>query len=344
MTEPDERPQSVGEEIANSVSHGMALVAAAAAVPILLMASARHGTALNIAATSVFAATMVLLYAASVLYHAIPHAAAKRLFRKLDHGAIFLFIAGSYTPFALGALDGTVGMDTARPGLGVGGGRRDAEGAGPDAPPRPLDGLLPRDGLARVIAVNPLLQAIPVAGVVLLAAGGLAYTIGVAFFVLDSKLRYAHFVWHLFVVAGTACHYFAVLRLRDLRRRQPRGRRPFPTSRNAGRGGSRPASASMRVASASTLAASALTCSANVCPSSRFASNPDRSCAKLATLAPTRSAAYSGKASSRRPVSATCCPTTLPNTPANACSTNHGSVGASSFNVVASAGSPSAVT
>ena len=212
MTEPDERPQSVGEEIANSVSHGMALVAAAAAAPILLMASARHGTALNIAATSVFAATMVLLYAASVLYHAIPHAAAKRLFRKLDHGAIFLFIAGSYTPFALGALTGPwgwtlLGLVWALAAVGV-----TLKALDRMRHPVLSTGFYLAMGWLAVIAVNPLLQAIPVAGVVLLAAGGLAYTIGVAFFVLDSKLRYAHFVWHLFVVAGTACHYFAVLR------------------------------------------------------------------------------------------------------------------------------------
>jgi hemolysin III len=211
MTDHDERPQSLGEEIANSVSHGMALVAAAAAVPILLMASARHGTALNFAATSVFAATMVLLYAASVLYHAIPHAAAKRLFRKLDHGAIFLFIAGSYTPFALGALTGPwgwtlLGLVWALAAVGV-----TLKALDRMRHPVLSTGFYLVMGWLAVIAVNPLLQAIPVAGVILLAAGGLAYTIGVAFFVLDSKFRYAHFVWHLFVVAGTACHYFAVL-------------------------------------------------------------------------------------------------------------------------------------
>lgn len=211
MTEYDERPQTLGEEIANSVSHGMALLAAAAAVPILVVASARHGTALNIAATCVFAATMILLYSASVLYHAIPHAAAKRLFRKLDHGAIFLFIAGSYTPFALGALTGPLGWTLfglvwALAAVGV-----TLKALDRMRHPVLSTGFYLAMGWLAVVAVNPLLQAIPVTGIVLLACGGLAYTIGVAFFVLDSKLRYAHFVWHLFVVAGTACHYFAVL-------------------------------------------------------------------------------------------------------------------------------------
>ena len=211
MTEYDERPQTLGEEIANSVSHGMALLAAGAAVPILVVASARHGTALNIAATCVFAATMILLYSASVLYHAIPHAAAKRLFRKLDHGAIFLFIAGSYTPFALGALTGPLGWTLfglvwALAAVGV-----TLKALDRMRHPVLSTGFYLAMGWLAVVAVNPLLQAIPVTGIVLLACGGLAYTIGVAFFVLDSKLRYAHFVWHLFVVAGTACHYFAVL-------------------------------------------------------------------------------------------------------------------------------------
>ena len=211
MMDHDERPQSLGEEIANSVSHGVALLAAAAAVPVLVMASAHHGTALNVAAASVFAATMVLLYAASALYHAIPHAATKRLFRKLDHGAIFLFIAGSYTPFALGALVGPwgwtlLGLIWALAAIGV-----TLKALDRMRHPVVSTGLYLAMGWLAVVAVKPLLQAVPMPGVALLTVGGMAYTIGVVFFMLDSKLRYAHFVWHLFVVAGTACHFFAVL-------------------------------------------------------------------------------------------------------------------------------------
>lgn len=211
MMDHDERPQSLGEEIANSVSHGVALLAAAAAVPVLVMASAHHGTALNVAAASVFAATMVLLYSASVLYHAIPHAATKRLLRKLDHGAIFLFIAGSYTPFALGALVGPwgwtlLGLIWALAAIGV-----TLKALDRMRHPVVSTGLYLAMGWLAVVAVKPLLQAVPMPGVALLTVGGMAYTIGVVFFMLDSKLRYAHFVWHLFVVAGTACHFFAVL-------------------------------------------------------------------------------------------------------------------------------------
>ena len=206
-----ERVQSRGEEVANSLSHGMALLLATAAVPVLVVSSARHGTALNVAANSVFALTMLLVYAASALYHAIPHEGPKRLFRKLDQGAIFLFIAGSYTPFLLGPLEGPWGWamfalvwSLAAVGVAL---------KATDRMEHPFlsTGLYLAMGWLVVIAGKPLLENVAAPGLMLLAAGGLAYTVGVVFFALDSRLRYAHFVWHLFVVAGTACHYFAVL-------------------------------------------------------------------------------------------------------------------------------------
>jgi hemolysin III len=211
MTIPEERPQTRGEELANSLSHGLALLAAAAAVPVLVVASARHGSATNVAATCVYAATMVLLYAASALYHAIPHPEAKRVFRKLDHGAIFLFIAGSYTPFALGALGGPwgwalFGIVWALAAVGVA-----LKATDRMSHPILSTGLYLAMGWLAVVAAKPLLAHVATGGLVLLAAGGLAYTVGVVFFALDSRVRYAHFVWHLFVVAGTACHFFAVL-------------------------------------------------------------------------------------------------------------------------------------
>ena len=100
-----ERPQSPGEEIANSLSHGLGFVAAVAAAPILVVTTAQTGRAVNVVGAAIFAATMMLLYCASTVYHAVPHQRAKALLRKLDHGAIFLLIAGTYTPFTLGALD-----------------------------------------------------------------------------------------------------------------------------------------------------------------------------------------------------------------------------------------------
>jgi hemolysin III len=206
-----ERAQSPGEEIANSVSHGAAFVAAALAAPFPIAAAARGGSAAEVVGASVFAATMVLLYAASMLYHAIPHPRAKRLLRKLDHGAIYLLIAGTYTPFTLGALGGPWGWtlfaivwSLAVVGVALKTFDRMSH-------PAWSTGLYLAMGWSVLIALGPLVERVATGGLVLLAAGGLAYTGGVVFFALDSRLRYGHFVWHLFVVAGTICHYFAVL-------------------------------------------------------------------------------------------------------------------------------------
>jgi hemolysin III len=159
----------------------------------------------------VFAATMVVLYSASMLYHAVPHPRAKRLFKKLDHGAIYLLIAGTYTPFTLGPLSGPwgwtlFGLVWALAVVGI-----TLKAFDRLSHPVLSTGLYLTMGWLAVIAFEPLFTRIATPGLILLAAGGLAYTLGVAFFALDSRLRYAHFVWHLFVVAGTTCHFFAVL-------------------------------------------------------------------------------------------------------------------------------------
>ena len=206
-----ERPQSLGEEIANSVSHGAALLAAILAVPMLFDAT-RHLGAANVVGAAVFAATLVLLYLTSTLYHALPPGRAKRAFMKLDHGAIYLFIAGSYTPFALGVLGGPwgwtlFGLVWSIAAIGVA-----LKAFDRLSHPWLSTGLYLGMGWLAVIAVGPLAERVAVSGLALLAAGGLAYTLGVVFFVLDSRLRYAHAIWHGFVVAGTACHFVAVLR------------------------------------------------------------------------------------------------------------------------------------
>jgi len=207
----DPRPQTRGEEIANSVSHAVALLAAAIAVPFLIVAAARHGGAANVVGASVFATTMLLLYGTSTLYHALPDSRAKRVFMKLDYGAIYLFIAGSYTPFALGVLGGPWGWTLF--GLVWGMAAMGVTLKAFDRLSHPLlsTGLYLAMGWLVLIATVPLVERVPVPGLALLVAGGLAYTGGVVFFLLDSRFRFAHAVWHVFVVAGTAFHYFAVL-------------------------------------------------------------------------------------------------------------------------------------
>ncbi len=205
-----ERPQSLGEEIANSVSHGVALLAAIAALPFLISA-ARHLSVANVVGATVFAVTMVLLYLTSTIYHALPAGRAKRVILKLDHGAIYVFIAGSYTPFALGALAGPWGWTLFGLvwSLAIIGATLKAF----DRLSHPWisTGLYLVMGWLVLIAAVPLVERVPLPGVELLVAGGLAYTAGVVFFMLDSRFKYAHAVWHGFVVVGTGCHFFAVL-------------------------------------------------------------------------------------------------------------------------------------
>jgi hemolysin III len=206
-----DRRQTLGEEIANSVSHGVALVAAVAATPFLIVAAGTLGVT-QLVGASVFAATMVLLYLASTLYHALPHGRGKRVFLKLDHAAIYLFIAGSYTPFALGPLAGPwgwtlFGLVWSLAALGL-----MLKSLDRLAHPWLSTGLYLVMGWLVLIAAVPLVERVPPAGVALLLAGGLAYTAGVVFFMLDSRLRYAHAVWHGFVATGTGFHFVAVLR------------------------------------------------------------------------------------------------------------------------------------
>jgi hemolysin III len=205
-----ERPQSLGEEVANSVSHGIGLLAAIVGVPFLVAGASGTGSA-NAVGLIIFAATMILLYLTSTLYHALPAGRAKRVFLRLDHGAIYLFIAGSYTPFALGALSGPYGWTLfaavwtlAATGIALKAFDRLSH-------PWLSTGLYLTMGWLVLLAAGPLVERVPVPGIALLVAGGLAYTAGVAFFMLDSRWRYAHAVWHGFVMAGTGCHFVAVL-------------------------------------------------------------------------------------------------------------------------------------
>ena len=210
MDSSNERAQSRGEEIANSVSHGVALLAAAVGVPFLFVPG-RGGGLENISGIAVFAVTMLALYLSSTLYHALPAGRAKGVILKFDHGAIFFFIAGSYTPFALGATGGAWGwvLFTLVWLVAVAGAMLKAFDR--LAHPRLSTGLYLLMGWLVLLAAVPLATRLPAQAVVLLVAGGLAYTAGVVFYMLDARIRYAHAVWHCFVASGTGCHFFAVL-------------------------------------------------------------------------------------------------------------------------------------
>jgi hemolysin III len=205
------REQSRPEEIANSLSHGAGIVAALVGTPILLVHAVRHGDAAFIVGTSLFSATIFLLYSSSTIYHARPAGKAKRVFRVLDHSLIYLLIAGTYTPFTLGVLRGAWGWTLFGVVWGLASVGVALKASGKASNPIFSTTLYLLMGWVVVIALEPLVARVPTPGLLWLLAGGLSYTAGVLFFAIDSKLRYGHLIWHCFVLAGTACHYFAVL-------------------------------------------------------------------------------------------------------------------------------------
>jgi hemolysin III len=198
------------EELANAVTHGAGLVLSLAGLVILLVLAAVHGGAWRVVSCAIYGATLVCLYAASTLYHGIPSPRLKRALKIFDHSAIYLLIAGTYTPFLLVNLRGGWGWSL----FGVVWGLA-------------LAGIFLKFwfvdhfqilsttiyllmGWLAVIAVRPLLVMVPAVGLAWLLAGGLLYTAGVVFYAWK-RIPYNHVIWHVFVMAGSTCHYFAVL-------------------------------------------------------------------------------------------------------------------------------------
>lgn len=206
---PEEARYTAGEELANGLTHGAGLLLAIAGLAALVAVARSRGGALPLVASSVFGGSLVLLYASSTLYHTVRASRAKAFLRAFDHSAIFLLIAGTYTPFTLVALRGAWGwalfavvwtLAVAGITLRVVLRRR---------PTALFLSLYLTMGWCVVVAARPLFAAIGPSGGALLVAGGLAYSLGVAFYVWR-RLPYHHAVWHLFVLAGSACHWAAV--------------------------------------------------------------------------------------------------------------------------------------
>ncbi|WP_155323489.1 PAQR family membrane homeostasis protein TrhA [Desulfosarcina ovata] len=205
------REQSQGEEIANSVSHGIGLITALAGTPFLIVNAVQLDDAGFIVGTCLFCATMILLYFASALYHALPSGKAKNRFRIIEHSAIFLLIAGTYTPLTLGVLHGPFGWTIFGIVWGLAFAGVVLKAFFKTAHPILSTCLYLFMGWLLVIAVKPLYASMPTAGLLWLIGGGLSYTIGVAFFATDSRVPYGHLIWHLFVISGTTCHFFLIL-------------------------------------------------------------------------------------------------------------------------------------
>lgn len=199
----------LGDILANAITHGIGAVLAIAGA-IYLIAASSHGTPWLIVSCSVFSTTLILVYLCSTLYHSLVRSGARHVFQVLDHSAIYLLIAGTYTPFTLISLRGPVGwaLFGVEWTLAVAGVIFKSLAVGRLAVASALVYLF--QGWFIVFAARPLLHAIGWHGIAWLGAGGLAYTLGVVFFALD-RLRYFHATWHLFVLAGSVAHYFAIL-------------------------------------------------------------------------------------------------------------------------------------
>jgi hemolysin III len=207
---PNEPLYTVGEEIAHAVTHGLGLVLSIGGLAVLVAAAISRGDAWHIAGCAVFGATLVLLYTASTLYHGIHHRRAKRVLRRLDWAAIFLLIAGTYTPFTLVSLRGGWGWTLlalvwSLAILGI-----VLQATIPARVGRLSVAIYLAMGWSVLIAIEPLVHSLHAQGLVLLFLGGVAYTLGVAFYAWR-RLPYNHAVWHLFVLAGSACHFTCVL-------------------------------------------------------------------------------------------------------------------------------------
>jgi len=205
-----EKHYTIGEEIASSITHGVGAVLSIAALVILVVLAAKKGDAWRIVSFSIYGASLILLYLASTLYHGIQHPGAKHVFQILDHSSIFLLIAGTYTPFLLVNLRGPWGWTLFGIiwALAVVGIVFKAVFIGKWKKLSTLAYVAM--GWLVVVALKPMLAVIPKPGLAWLAAGGLAYTGGVVFYAWKS-VKFMHMIWHLFVLAGSICHFFAIL-------------------------------------------------------------------------------------------------------------------------------------
>ncbi|NNJ09514.1 hemolysin III family protein [Chloroflexales bacterium ZM16-3] len=211
MQEVSQAPRySLGEIIANAITHGIGTALSIAGLAVLVAFASRNGDAWYIVSVSIYGATLIFLYLFSTLYHSIQGPRANKVLRVFDHAAIFLLIAGTYTPFTLVTLRGPLGWTL----FGIVWGLALFGVAFQTT-------LLRRHvaislalyigmGWAVVLAIRPMMEALPLPGIILLASGGLAYTLGVIFYVWR-RLPYHHAIWHLFVMAGSILHFFAIL-------------------------------------------------------------------------------------------------------------------------------------
>jgi hemolysin III len=201
---------TIGEEVLNAITHGLGACFAVAALPIMLLSSHATGRTSAIVGAAIFGSAMVILYTISTLYHSLPSGTAKSVFQRLDHISIYLLIAGTYTPFTLCVLKGDLGWTIfglvwgfAVCGITF----KSIFGARYDVVSAILYVVM---GWMILFAIQSVIEELPVGGLIFLVAGGAFYTLGVPFYLLDTRKKWFHGIWHCFVLSGSCCHFIAV--------------------------------------------------------------------------------------------------------------------------------------
>lgn len=210
MTTISSNGYSLKEEIAHTIIHGIGLLLSIAGLVVMVVVASQNGDAWHVVSSSIYGATLVILYTSSSLYHGIPNPAAKRILKRFDHAAIYLLIAGTYTPFLLVSLRGVWGWSLfgivwSIALIGV------VLEFTHSAKIKKLSlGLYLGLGWIVVVAIKPMLNQVETGGLLMLLVGGLCYSLGVIFYV-RKQMTYHHAIWHLFVLAGSVFHFFSVL-------------------------------------------------------------------------------------------------------------------------------------
>lgn len=201
---------TLGEEIFNSVSHGVGAGLSVAGTVVLIVSAVIHTNAWGIVSSCIYGATLIILYTMSTLYHSLTNAKAKAFFRIMDHNTIFLLIAGTYTPITLYFLGGVTGWvlfaivwGAAVIGIII-------NSINLEKARIPSIFCYVAMGWVIIFAIKPLIDAMPTVSLVFLIIGGVFYTLGIIFYAIK-KVKYFHSVWHLFTVAGSVFHYFSIL-------------------------------------------------------------------------------------------------------------------------------------
>ena len=200
---------TLGEEIFSSITHGIGALLGIAALVLSIVFAALYGDTMGVVSASIYGATMVIMYTMSTLYHALTHKIAKKVFRIFDHCSIFLLIAGTYTPYTLVTLRGPIGwvlfgIVWATAILGIVFNSINMEKFKKFSMASYI-----LSGWVIIFAMKPLVENLKMGGIILLIAGGVLYTLGILFYAI--KIPYAHPIWHLFVLAGSICHFFSIL-------------------------------------------------------------------------------------------------------------------------------------